>query len=191
MGSKKLEGFFQRIGIKVTPRQSKILIRFGLSLVLVFAASLIVIFSGHPLWQVSRECISSDANNLAVSFSSTNCHYQRNSNLPFWLIGVVLALLATAVFPLLIDSVKYFVGIIFNRKFREEEMAGSVNYLEEDEREQMITMMATRRAYMVINFVLLIGWLFSLLFGHFSVFILLFVVQVIGALSYRRQIPKS
>jgi len=82
----------------------------------------------------------------------------------------------------------YSLKLAFNKNFREAEISKSVNYIERDEREQFQTMLATRRAYMVVNFVLLIGWLLNLLTGNFSFAFWLFFIQIIGVVSFRQQI---
>ncbi len=88
----------------------------------------------------------------------------------------------------LIAFLLYLGMLSFKPGFRESEMSRSVNFVETDEREQLETMRATRRAYMVVNFALLIGWLGLLIYFHFSEAFLLFVIQLIGAISFRNNI---
>ncbi len=117
----------------------------------------------------------------------THCSFGNHWELPVWLLITEGILLAAGILPLLIAAVTYAWKLIFRKKFREDEMAASVDYPEADERETLMTMRATKRAYMVLNFVLLLGWLFSLLKGQIGTALLLFIIQLIGGLSFRRQ----
>ncbi|GEM_PF-5252099 len=108
-----------------------------------------------------------------------------------WLIGaVVIAIVAlslTLSLNLVIYGLVYFIRILFNKQFREAQMSESVNYAERDEREELAVMRATRRSYMVLNFTLLAGWLFALMTNQLNIALLLFGIQLIGALSFRNQ----
>lgn len=41
---------------------------------------------------------------------------------------------------------------------------------------------------MVLNFALLLGWFLFVLLGKLDLALLLFLIQVIGAMSYRREV---
>ena len=182
------KNFFERTGIKLTERQKGILKAFVRMICSFVVAGVAVLLSGHPLWQVSKECKSTEISTLFHSSADSVCNYQQNINFPGWLFILVLLVLAYGVIPFVVKTLSYCIKVLFNKDFREQEMADSVNYIEEDEREQYATMVATRRSYMVLNFAILIGWIAALLSGNLSAALLLFIIQSVGAISFRRHL---
>lgn len=188
-----IKRMFRKIGIVLTDRQAQ-LIKLA-----IWSVFMIVLMSFLSLSATSGQSIGSskcesttDYSSIFISQSNIHCSGSGNVSGPGWLLLLDAILLASGVVPILLFSIVYFGKLALNRKFRESEMEQSVDYLESDEREQLLTMKATRRSYMVLNFALLVGWLVSLFMGDTHLAFWLFVIQVIGALSFRRQItPKN
>lgn len=183
------EKLYQRTGIKLTEQQVllfKKLLRFLIALVigaLILAGTMLLTKTIDPACNVFLPGL--DIHNVARSCFETN-----NDIIPF--IGLIAFGLIVGINGLIfiISVLRYAVRLLLNRDFREGEMSQSVSYMESDEREQLLTMRATHRAYMVLNFTLLVGWFLSLLTGHFNNALLLFVIQLIGTLSYRKEVSK-
>lgn len=187
-----IKKFFGRFGIRLSHNQISLVQR----LLWFVAATLVTgtIFMSYSLTQpqLTDQCASSAKQyGRFLSFVHIRCENINGSDLPIWLILVSGAVFLAGFLPLLLSAVSYFGKLILQKKFREEEMAQSVDYLESDEREQLITMRATKRSYMVLNFLLLIGWLVSLVLGNFNFAVSLFVIQATGAMTFRRQINRE
>jgi hypothetical protein len=175
---------FQKTGIKLTQAQMKILkeLFWGILLSAILAA--VVLAVGYATNVITLGCMHVVFSDFPLGSHHLSCIYQ-NPRVPKWSVAVMVALHVLIFLPFITDGVIYLKKLLFNPKFRENEMADSVDYKEEDEREQLMTMRATRRAYMVLNFTLLIWWFVCLLTGHFDRAVTPFIVQVIGALTYR------
>ena len=178
---------FEKTGIKLTHAQIVILTDLFWGIIKSTILALVVLAAIVALHILTPDCAHTISTNFFSGSHGLACLSQ-NPMVPAWAAGVVAALFVVAFVPFLTHGATYLSSLVSNRDFREKEMAASVDYMEEDEREQLVTMRATRRAYMVLNFTLLVFWLVSLVTGNFSTAVTLFIVQVIGTLSYRKQI---
>ncbi|HVZ75793.1 MAG TPA: hypothetical protein VG934_00770 [Candidatus Paceibacterota bacterium] len=178
---------FEKTGIKLTNIQIGILKDFFWGIIKSLAIVLAVLAVAFLLHILTPDCAYTIAANFFSGSHGLSC-LSHNPMVPAWASGVVVALLVWAFVPFLTHGATYLSSLVSNRDFREKEMAASVDFQEEDEREQLLTMRATRRAYMVLNFTLLVFWLVSLITGNFGTAVTLFIVQAIGAISYRHGI---
>lgn len=187
-----IKKFFQKFGVYLSKTQTRI-IKFLLMLAVLwaFVGALLLIF-GENIFGCKT---TSDQVGIFRDLT-INCTQENNFNtsdpvvlLPLAVIGTIAVLIAL---PMIGTIIWYVIKLLFNKTFRESEMTASVNFLERDEREQFMTMRATRRAYMVLNFALLVAWLYNLVIGNLGAVLWFFVIQILGALSFRSQIePKK
>lgn len=185
-----IKELFKKLGIALTDNQSK-LIKFALWFVVAIGLmSLLAMLSVvSPTDNTITKCLT-ETNHLGffISRSDTHCEGSTIVEDPLWFLVAQGIIFVVGLLPLLIHTISYFGKLLFNKKFREQEMSHSVNYLETDERERFMTMKATKRSYMVLNFALLVGWLIALITGKISFAFWLIIIQAIGALSFRREI---
>lgn len=184
-----IKKFFQKFGVYLSKQQVRLINLAIFATVIGIIINLSVVGFGVA----TNQCEITINGVLHTKNLSQNCVnglylHSEKINLPMVVgFGIFIgALTLIAIIPLITYSLTYFTKIVFDKKFREDEMQQSVNYLERDEREQFETMRATRRAYMVLNFALIIAWLVNLLFGNFGAAFWLFLIQAIGALAFRR-----
>jgi hypothetical protein len=185
-----LDKLYQRTGIKLTERQVQLvkkLIKFLIALAVGF-----LILGGTLLLthQLSPDCGMNYSQGFHIQSMALSCYSSTESRLPLVGYAVFGLLVGIAGLRFVISVVMYAVRLLTNKDYRESEMSQSVSYVESDEREQLITTRATHRAYMVLNFTLLVGWFLSLLSGHLNTAILLFIIQLIGTLSFRKEVSK-
>lgn len=167
----------QKWGITISRRQEKLL-KLALLLILVSLPSWLIIPPDEgPINVVNFGWLGRDGQ--LFYYGSPLDNSVLVGLMSYSLLTLLIAVLAGA-------SLLFYLGkFLLSRGFRESEMAQSVNFTERDEREQLETMRATRRAYTVLNFILLVGWLGNLIAGNFQMALWLFVIQVIGAISFR------
>jgi hypothetical protein len=178
---------FEKTGVKLTEAQIAILKKLFWGVIAAGMIALGMLAVAYVTHVITLDCAQTIVENYAQGSHNSSCINQ-NYIVPAYVQGIVAVLFVIAFVPFIVSGARYLSSLASNRDFREKEMAASVDYMEEDEREQLVTMRATRRAYMVLNFTLLVFWLMSLVTGHFSTAVTLFVVQLLGSLSYRRSI---
>jgi hypothetical protein len=182
-----IKKLFSKIGINLTSDQVRIIKLFGW----LFIAVLINISIMHYAPGAHSNCTKETINTgKFISSYSYKCESSFKSSDPLLLLSMMV-IYASALIPLTFVIIRYMWKILFNKQYREKEMVSSVNYQETDEREQLLTMKATKRSYMVLNFAILISWLLNLLMGHTTVALWLFIIQLVGAISYRHHINPS
>lgn len=184
-----IKRMFRKIGIVLTDRQT-MLIKLALWSVVAMLLMNILAYTqiaNHTVGSLKCES-ATNYSGIFIGRGESHCSAYTSLNAPAWFLLLEGLLFASAILPILLYALTYFGKLIFSRRFRETEMEHSVEYLESDEREQLLTMKATRRSYMILNFALLVGWLISLFVGDIHLAFWLFVIQIIGALSFRHQL---
>ncbi|HET8580884.1 MAG TPA: hypothetical protein VFL98_00235 [Candidatus Paceibacterota bacterium] len=181
---------FEKTGIKLTDAQVGILRDLFWGFVKAAVLAVLLLIAGLAMHAVTLNCVETVAWG-AVSGASDTARINQTHMVAGWMLSIIAAIFVLAFVPFITHGATYLSSLLSNRDFREKEMTASVDFMEDDEREQLITMRATRRAYMVLNFTLSVFWLVSLVTGNFGVAVTLFIVQVIGALSYRQRARSS
>lgn len=182
-----IKKFFQKFGIYLSENQKKLMKWVFYAYIMSFLGAGISQTFLPPSGPQCIQAIPQVEQNITKFLIALEPCFGENGTI---VLIIVLSIFVIGVLPMLVTALIYLSKLIINKKFREQEMTQSVNFLEKDEREQFVTMRATRRAYMILNFALMIGWLYNLVFGSLNAAFWFFLIQAIGALSFRSQIGK-